>query len=106
ATLRLVPRKHCSLTAMGQQSLAVYLLHGLLINAATAFGLWAALSQISPTWRLGLAVIGGVALTKILTKLAPLFRPLMDFSWLLRPASTLAADRPELTSAQLHRAPR
>jgi fucose 4-O-acetylase-like acetyltransferase len=85
AVLRLVPRKKSPLTAMGRQSLAVYLLHGLLINAATALGLWASLGQLPPTWRLGLAVTGGTLLACLLTKAAPWFRPLMDFGWLLGP---------------------
>lgn len=84
AVLRLTPRKAGRLTAMGRHSLVVYLLHGLLINAATAFGLWASLGELAPPWRLGLAVVGGIALTCLLTRAAPLLRPLMDFGWLLR----------------------
>jgi fucose 4-O-acetylase-like acetyltransferase len=87
AVLRLVPRRTSALTAMGRQSLAVYLLHGLLINAATAWGLWASLQQLPPAWRLGIAITGGIALAGLLTKAAPLFRPLLDFGWLLSPAS-------------------
>ncbi|WP_426701809.1 acyltransferase family protein [Rhodanobacter sp. Col0626] len=87
AVLRLVPRKASPLTAMGRQSLAVYLLHGLLINAATALGLWASLAHLPPAWRLGLAVTGGAALACLLTKAAPWFRPLMNFGWLLHPSS-------------------
>ena len=87
AVLRLVPRRTSVLTAMGRQSLAVYLLHGLLINAATAWGLWASLQQLPPAWRLGIAITGGTALACLLTGAAPLIRPLLDFGWLLSPAA-------------------
>ena len=87
AVLRLVPHRTSALTAMGQQSLVVYLLHGLLINAATAWGLWANLRQFAPAWRLGIAITGGLALACLLTRAAPLVRPLLDFGWLLSPAA-------------------
>ena len=86
ALLRLAPRKAGLFTAMGRHSLVVYLAHGLLINAATAFGLWSSLGQLPPSLRLALAVLGGTALTCLLTRADPLLRPLMDFRWLLRPA--------------------
>lgn len=90
ALLRLAPRKAGPFTAMGRHSLVVYLAHGLLINAATAFGLWSSLGQLPPSLRLALAVLGGTALTCLLTRADPLLRPLMDFRWLLRPAPPTA----------------
>jgi fucose 4-O-acetylase-like acetyltransferase len=88
AVLRLAPGKAGPLTAMGRHSLVVYLAHGLLINAATALGLWASLGQLSPPLRLVVAVLGGTALACMLTRAAPLLRPLMDFSWLLHPPAS------------------
>ncbi len=100
AVLRLAPRKPGPFTAMGRHSLAVYLTHGLLINAATALGLWTSLGQLPAPVRLALAVLGGIALTCALTRADPLLRPLMDFSWLLRPAP---ASNPEPTSTNRFR---
>jgi len=86
AVLRLAPKRQSPMTAMGRHSLAVYLTHGLLINAASALGLWSVLRHLPPSQRLLLAVVGGTVLACLLTRTTRVLKPLMDFSWLLRPA--------------------
>jgi len=88
AVLRLAPRRQGAMTAMGRHSLAVYLTHGLLINAASALGLWSVLRHLPPSQRLLLAVVGGTVLACLLTRTTRLLKPLMDFSWLLQPAGS------------------
>ncbi|MGN2246740.1 acyltransferase family protein [Frateuria sp. GZRR35] len=84
AVLRLAWHKSGPLAFLGRQSLPIYLLHGLLIKLSMLYGLWIPVRKMDPAVGLAVAAVAAFLLVCFLALCAPLFRPIMDYSWVWR----------------------
>ncbi|EIL89655.1 MULTISPECIES: acyltransferase family protein [Rhodanobacter] len=93
AVLRLTPRAASPFEKMGRESLSVYLLHGLLIKLATAYGIWKLFRHLGVGQSLGVVIGATLLLVTLLAAVAPLFHPIMNYQWLFRSRPAPAADK-------------